>query len=338
MDALSRITDFVFLETGLEPADVILIAGGARRQLMERAAELYHKGLAPLILPSGGANPLIPEWASEWEYLRDIGLKHGVPAEAFIKEDRARNTLENAELSLAALEAHGASLRRAILVCKAHHAMRAALTYQAVFPPEVEFSVVPVVDDRDVRRDNWFSDAERIRLVMSEVEKIGRYFAARIPDLAIRAERRAPAVHRSAGVVIVRDGKVALIRREHGSGKAHYLFPGGQVEPGETLEQAAVREAREELGLNVRIDSVAAVVTHADSEQTYFFARVESGEFGTGTGPQMKSSKDSDAGSYTAVLVDARQLRGFDVRPAALAIALADGSMRAGREPLRIED
>lgn len=338
MDALRCITDFVFQETIIEPADVILIPGGARRQLMERAAELYRQGMAPLVLPSGGANPRLRDGVSEWQYLRDTGVELGVPAEAILKEDQATNTFENAERSLAVLRQAGVTPRRAIIVCKAHHAMRALLTYQAVFPTDAAFALAPVADDRNVRRDNWFRSTEGVRLVFSEVEKIGKYFPDHMPALAARAGRRMARSGKRAGIVIVRDGKVALIRREHAGGKAYYLFPGGHVEAGETLEQAAIREAREELGLNVRLDGVAAVVSHSDQEQTYYFARVESGEFGSGTGPEMKSAVDSEDGSYTPVLVDARQLRGFDVRPHALAEGLADGTVSPGREPLRVED
>jgi hypothetical protein len=34
-------------------------------------------------------------------------------------------------------------------------------------------------DERDIRRDNWFTSKRGIRKVMGEVEKIGRYFDLR---------------------------------------------------------------------------------------------------------------------------------------------------------------
>jgi len=189
MDPLTCITNFVFYETALERADVILVPGGSKRQLMERAADLYHRGLARIILPSGGPNPkLSPDYVSEWEFLTDVGKSLGVPSSAMLREDRATNTLENARFSLRVLAEEGIQVDRAIIVCKNYHAMRAYLTYASVFPPEVEFRVSPVIDDRDIRRDNWFLDPEKVALVMGEVEKIGRYFPSEVPALAARRE------------------------------------------------------------------------------------------------------------------------------------------------------
>jgi len=53
-------------------------------------------------------------------------------------------------------------------------------------------------------------------------------------------------------VVIVQAGRVALIKRVR-AGRTYYLFPGGGVEEGETPEQAAIREAHEELGVEVEL-------------------------------------------------------------------------------------
>ncbi len=56
--------------------------------------------------------------------------------------------------------------------------------------------------------------------------------------------------HHSAGAVIVVDGRVLVLRR---SDRDEWVLPKGHLEPGERPEDAALREAREETGLDVRL-------------------------------------------------------------------------------------
>lgn len=58
----------------------------------------------------------------------------------------------------------------------------------------------------------------------------------------------------SAKAVVVRDGKLLVTRnRTPGDHRPDWhIFPGGGQEPGETLDQALVREVREETGIEVR--------------------------------------------------------------------------------------
>lgn len=51
--------------------------------------------------------------------------------------------------------------------------------------------------------------------------------------------------------VITDQGRVLLARRSTTEGSLSWAFPGGKVEPGETPEQAAVRETAEEVGVVV---------------------------------------------------------------------------------------
>ena len=54
-------------------------------------------------------------------------------------------------------------------------------------------------------------------------------------------------------------GKVLLIRRGHRPFEGMWCFPGGMVDPGETVAGAAVREVREETGLQVTLDRVLGI-------------------------------------------------------------------------------
>ncbi|MFG3117869.1 NUDIX hydrolase [Streptomyces sp. NPDC048197] len=54
-----------------------------------------------------------------------------------------------------------------------------------------------------------------------------------------------------AAAIIVHEGRVLMVRRRVSEGKLSWQFPAGEVEPGETREEAAVRETKEETGLDV---------------------------------------------------------------------------------------
>lgn len=59
---------------------------------------------------------------------------------------------------------------------------------------------------------------------------------------------------RVVAAVIVHDGRVFATQRGYGEWKGWWEFPGGKIEPGETPENALVREIREELDTEVRVE------------------------------------------------------------------------------------
>ncbi len=61
------------------------------------------------------------------------------------------------------------------------------------------------------------------------------------------------AVRHSTRAVIISEGKVAMI---HSLENNYYKFPGGGIEPGETKEQALIRETLEEAGLSIIPESI----------------------------------------------------------------------------------
>lgn len=63
---------------------------------------------------------------------------------------------------------------------------------------------------------------------------------------------------------LFRDGQVLLVRRANPPDAGRWGFPGGKVDPGETLEQAAIRELAEETGVVARAERVFTAVDAFD--------------------------------------------------------------------------
>jgi ADP-ribose pyrophosphatase YjhB (NUDIX family) len=62
------------------------------------------------------------------------------------------------------------------------------------------------------------------------------------------------------------DGRIILLRRggPHEPGLGLWTFPGGFVDLGESVEQAAIREAREELEIDITLDGLHGVYSRPD--------------------------------------------------------------------------
>ena len=71
------------------------------------------------------------------------------------------------------------------------------------------------------------------------------------------------------GAVIVEDARVVLVKRAHPPLQAQWSIPGGVLEVGELVREAAVREAREETGLIVEPGDLLGVYDRVlrDAEQ-----------------------------------------------------------------------
>ena len=59
---------------------------------------------------------------------------------------------------------------------------------------------------------------------------------------------------RVVAAIIIRDNKVFATQRGYGDWKGWWEFPVGKLEPGETPEDALVREIREELATEISVD------------------------------------------------------------------------------------
>jgi 8-oxo-dGTP diphosphatase len=114
-------------------------------------------------------------------------------------------------------------------------------------------------------------------------------------------------VSAKAAVVLRDESRVALMRNVR-DGHTYFDFPGGDIRAGEQPAEAAVREARDELGVNVLLGPRLLIEEFRGQTAHYYSAVVVGGEF-----------------NNDPVWMELSELPHYDVRPRALAAILTGG-------------
>lgn len=121
-----------------------------------------------------------------------------------------------------------------------------------------------------------------------------------------------------AAAIILDQNRVALIERRRDD-ELYFVFPGGQIEAGESAVEAVHREVMEELGVTVEVGSLVAELTFHGRRQYFYLATMTGGTFGQGTGPEMAGAYPPERGSYQAVWLSIDELLQQSVRPQSIA-------------------
>ena len=189
---ITDISNYIFVADEPEKADAIFLPGGSHPEQPEYAADLYHKGYAKWLIPSGGISVKADKWQgvrskadiyngdyqSDCEFFTDVLIKNGVPTNAIIGEYKAGHTRDNAFFSRKIIDEKGIEINSAIIVCKAFHARRCLMLYQMAFP-EVRMKVCPV-HCYNITKDNWFETEQGIDRVLGELARCGNQFVGDI--------------------------------------------------------------------------------------------------------------------------------------------------------------
>ncbi|MGC9181677.1 NUDIX hydrolase [Thermogladius sp.] len=112
----------------------------------------------------------------------------------------------------------------------------------------------------------------------------------------------------SVGAVVVKDGKILLVERGYPPGVGLWAVPGGAIEAGESILEAAVRELEEETGVTGRPVGVVWVsesIVRDDGRVKYHYVIVD-----VLFDPETLSGELRPGG-------DARRVEWFDLREAA---------------------
>lgn len=171
-DFIADVTDFVFVQDVPEKADAIFIPGSPLDNSTYLAAELYHAGYAPAVIPSGHGpiNGEMPE-TSEWQRMHDVLCRSGVPDSAILREDKATFTWENALFSRRLTDEAGINIRKGILCCRPFHARRALFYYQTAYPG-TEWIMCPAREP-GFQRDDWYRTKEGRERILGEMRRLG---------------------------------------------------------------------------------------------------------------------------------------------------------------------
>ncbi len=205
---LETIWSFLDIKHDLPDKAGVCIVGGSGNLTdgAERAAELYKRGVIPLIVVSGFANPYLGGVIIEADLLSEALISLGVPSEAILREPNAANTAENITKSEELLRDKGINPQKVILIHKPYMTRRFYATALAHWPkPQPDFfstsKSASLRDYYEYDKRVYGGDGMLIEQMLGDFERIKEY-----PKRGWMAEQPIPQEAALAYERLVQDG------------------------------------------------------------------------------------------------------------------------------------
>ncbi|MEV6016370.1 YdcF family protein [Streptomyces sp. NPDC051997] len=118
------------------PCSVAVVLGSHDLGVADTTADLYLRGMFPLIVFTGATSRTTQERMprGEAEHYRERAVELGVPGRAILVEPKARNTGENIRFSRALLEEQRVPVSSVLLVSKPYEERRSYATARKLWP------------------------------------------------------------------------------------------------------------------------------------------------------------------------------------------------------------
>ncbi|MDG1363199.1 MAG: YdcF family protein, partial [Akkermansiaceae bacterium] len=175
-EAVQIVWDYHLMGHDLQAADLIWALGSHDLRVADRVAELWHIGMAPLVVMSGGLGNFtkgIFEDA-EGDLFAERAIELGVPKDVILIENRSANTGENVEFTRKLLDSLEIKVNKVIAVQKPYMERRTFATIARQWE-EIEVQVTSPQLSLEEYCGDFITRDELVHILVGDLQRIIDY-------------------------------------------------------------------------------------------------------------------------------------------------------------------